>query len=376
MKATSIPKRDVIPQASPLTQYLAHKEEIDAAIAGVLQSGKYIVGPELTAFEQEFAAYIGVGYAVGVASGTDALVLALRALNIGPGDEVITSPHTAVATVAAIELSGATPVLVDVEPETCLLDSKRLEAAITPRTKAVVPVHLFGNPADMSALRRIADRRCIRLIEDCAQAHGAKYRGKRVGTWGDMACFSFYPTKNLGAFGDAGMVVTANAELARRVRALREYGWERRYISEVGGANSRLDEIQAAILRVKLRYLDDDNHRRRAIAANYSLALAGQVGLLAEGPDSESVYHLYVVRSQRRDDLMGYLRQRGVGTAIHYPVPIHLQPAYRGRIGEEGDYPEAERAAREVLSLPIYPELRTEQLNIVIAHTREWAARS
>jgi len=376
VKATSIPKRDVIPQASPLTQYLAHKEEIDAAIAGVLQSGKYIVGPELTAFEQEFAAYIGVGYAVGVASGTDALVLALRALNIGPGDEVITSPHTAVATVAAIELSGATPVLVDVEPETCLLDSKRLEAAITPRTKAVVPVHLFGNPADMSALRRIADRRCIRLIEDCAQAHGAKYRGKRVGTWGDMACFSFYPTKNLGAFGDAGMVVTANAELARRVRALREYGWERRYISEVGGANSRLDEIQAAILRVKLRYLDDDNHRRRAIAANYSLALAGQVGLLAEGPDSESVYHLYVVRSQRRDDLMGYLRQRGVGTAIHYPVPIHLQPAYRGRIGEEGDYPEAERAAREVLSLPIYPELRTEQLNIVIAHTREWAARS
>ncbi len=355
-----------VPQASPGAQYLAHKEAIDQAIERVLRSGRYILGEEVERFEREFAAYIGVDHAVGVASGTDALVLALRACGIGHGNEVITTPHTAVATVAAIELCGATPVLCDIEPDTCLLDASRVEAAITPHTKAIVPVHLFGQPADLHEFKRIADEHDLWLIEDCAQAHGAMYGGRRAGSWGDIACFSFYPTKNLGAIGDGGMVVTGNGELAGRVRSLREYGWRDRYVSEITGTNSRLDELQAAILRVKLHYLDQDNERRVAVAARYSAAMSDRVAVPVVKDGCSSVFHQYVVRSPRRDRLMQDLRARGVGSAIHYPVPIHLQPAYRGRLARLGTLPVAEKAASEVLSLPMYPEIRDEEVQKVI----------
>jgi dTDP-4-amino-4,6-dideoxygalactose transaminase len=357
---------DPIPQASPLSQYLAHRAEIDAAVQQVMSAGRYILGHEVEEFEKEYADYIGTRFAIGVASGTDALVLALRACKVGPGDEVITSPHTAVATVAAIELAGAVPVLVDIEPDTFLIDPSKIENAISSRTRAIIPVHLFGQPADLSAILAIAQPHAIHVIEDCAQAHGALYRDKRVGNWGIAGCFSFYPTKNLGAIGDGGMVVTDDENLASEVRKLREYGWRERFISEVPGLNSRLDEIQAAILRVKLRHLDRSNDRRRQIAEQYTHALSSQLAVPVVKASRTSVFHQYVVRSSARGDLQSDLRGQGVGTAVHYPTPIHLQPAYRGRIGDNGSFPVAERAAGEILSLPLYPELDTSQIERVI----------
>lgn len=361
----------MIPIANPLAGYLASRAEIDEAVRRVLASGRYILGPEVEAFEAEFAAYIGVRFAVGVASGTDALVLALRAAGIGPGDEVVTVSHTAVATVAAIELAGATPVLVDIEPDHYTLDPARLEAAISPRTKAVIPVHLYGQPADLEPILEVSRRHGLRVIEDCAQAHGAAYRGRRVGAWGDLGCFSFYPTKNLGAFGDGGMVVTDDPELAGRLRLLREYGWSERYVSSLPGLNSRLDELQAAVLRVKLRHLEKGNCRRREIAARYSEGLTGTaVEPPRLRPNATHVFHLFVVRSKARDRLRQFLTRRGVGTAVHYPVPVHLQPAYRGRVRVVGPLTETERAAREVVSLPIYPELTDDQVQTVIDSIR------
>jgi len=357
---------DPIPQACPLSQYLAHRAEIDAVVQQVMSAGRYILGHEVEEFEKEYADYIGTRFAIGVASGTDALVLALRACKVGPGDEVITSPHTAVATVAAIELAGAVPVLVDIEPDTFLIDPSKIETAISSRTRAIIPIHLFGQPADLSAILAIAQHHAIHVIEDCAQAHGALYCGKRVGSWGSAGCFSFYPTKNLGAIGDGGMVVTDDNNLAGEVRQLREYGWRQRFISEVPGLNSRLDEIQAAILRVKLRHLDRDNERRRQIAEQYTHALSAQLVVPVVKADRTSVFHQYVVRSSVRGDLQSSLRGQGVGTAIHYPTPIHLQPAYRGRIGDSGSFPVAERAAEEILSLPMYPELETAQIERVV----------
>lgn len=361
-----------IPAANPRAQYLAHRSEIDAAIAAVLDGGRYILGEETRAFEREFAAYVDVQHGIGVGSGTEALHIALAACGAGPGDEVITVSHTAVATVAAIELTGATPVLVDIDPKTYTLDPRKLEAAITPHTKVVVPVHLYGAPADLDPILDIARQRGLKVLEDCAQAHGAKYRGRRVGGWGDVATFSFYPTKNLGAIGDGGFIATNDAALAEHIRLLREYGWSERYVSSISGWNSRLDEMQAAILRVKLRHLDEDNARRRALAEIYDEMLPPAIQRPVTPQDGEQVYHLYVIRHPQRDRLAAHLGARGIGSGIHYPVPIHLQPAYRGRLGETGSLPETERAASEILSLPMYPELSTEDVRQVAGAIAEF----
>jgi dTDP-4-amino-4,6-dideoxygalactose transaminase len=353
--------------ANPRLQYLAHKSEIDRAVERVLDRGWYILGEEVKAFEAEFAAYIGVGYGVGVGSGTEGLHLALIACGIEPGDEVITVSHTAVATVAAVELAGAKPVLVDIEPDFYTVDPHKIETAITPKTKAIIPVHLYGQPVDLDPVLDIARKYRLRVIEDCAQAHGAAYNGKQVGSYGDLACFSFYPTKNLGALGDGGMVVTDQPELAQRVGLLREYGWAERYISHLPGGNSRLDEVQAAILRVKLRYLDQDNAARVRIAAMYQAGLSG-CGLIlpAVRQEASHVYHLYVVRTTRRDALKQHLQDNGIAALIHYPVPVHLQPAYKGRLVGCDNLLETERAAQKVLSLPIYPELSQTDIQAVI----------
>lgn len=353
--------------------YREIQAEIDAAISRVLHSGWYILGPEVERFEEEFAGYCGVLYAIGVASGTDALHLALRALSIGLGDEVITVAHTAVATVAAIELSGAHPVFVDVDPETYTINPTRITAAINEHTRAIIPVHLYGHPADMEPILEIADHHNLRVIEDCAQAHGAQYRGRPVGSWGDVGAFSFYPTKNMGALGDGGAVVTANAELADRLRLLRQYGWRERYVSESTGFNSRLDEIQAAILRVKLHYLDGWNSARRQWSARYAQLLADTPLILpGERTDSRHVYHLYVVQAMQRDALRTCLKAQGIVTAIHYPVPVHRQPAY-ARLGYGPDsLPITERLAQQVLSLPIYPQLRREQMEAVVQATSKF----
>jgi dTDP-4-amino-4,6-dideoxygalactose transaminase len=308
-----------------------------------------------------------------VGSGTEALHLALRACDVGPGDEVVTVSHTAVATVAAIELCRAVPVLVDIDSRSFTLDPAKLEAAITPRAKAVIPVHLYGQSADLQPILDVARKHRIRVIEDCAQSHGAMYRGRYTGSWGDMACFSFYPTKNLGAIGDGGLVITDDPQLAENARLLREYGWRERYVSDVAGWNTRLDELQAAILRVKLRTLDADNSRRRQLAALYSELLApAPVTVPQEMSYGQHVYHLYVVQSVQRDALQAFLKERGVGTLIHYPVPIHLQPAYRGRLGDVGSFPETEHAAREILSLPMFPELSESEVRQVAKVVREF----
>lgn len=359
-----------IPQTNPRAGYHARREEIDTAIARVLESGWYILGAEVAGFEREFASYLGVGHAVGVGSGTEALHLALQACGVGVGDSVFTVSHTAVATVAAIGLCGGVPVFVDIDPETFTMDPDCLERAIRKspggRPKAVVPVHLYGLPADMAAIGEIAMRHGLRVVEDCAQSHGALFRGKKTGAIGDIAAFSFYPTKNLGALGDAGIVVTDDPELADRVRLLREYGWRERYVSCVQGTNSRLDELQAAILRVKLRYLDGDNSSRRRIAGLYDTLLEG-TGLVLPGgrAGAEHVYHQYVVRSRERDALRGHLRERGIGTLVHYPIPVHQQPAYAAHNGEGDRLSHTEKAAGEILSLPMYPELDEESVRRV-----------
>jgi len=355
-----------IPQVDPRANYLAHKDEIDAAMARVLTSGRYILGQEVATFEQEFADYIGVKFGIGVGSGTDALHLALRACGVGAGDEVITVSHTAVATAAAIELSGAKPVFIDIESDTFLMDPNWIEKAITPRTKAILPVHLYGNVAEMERILDVARRDGLHVIEDCAQSHGARYKERRSGAWGIGAAFSFYPTKNLGALGDGGMVVTNDSELATRVRSLREYGWHRRYVSETAGMNSRLDELQAAVLRVKLKYLDGSNEERRRKALLYTQKLQGaDIRCPAVRKHVDSVYHLYVIRTGQRDLLSAFLRDRGIQTLIHYPVPIHLQNAYKKLGYETGDLPVTEEVSQEILSLPLYPEMPESEVEEV-----------
>jgi len=361
----------MIPGANPRLQYLAHKEEIDNAIMHVLDRGWYVLGEEVKAFEAEFAAYIGVSHGVGVSSGTEGLCMALTACGIGVGDEVITVSHTAVATVAAIEKAGATPVMVDIKPDFFTIDPKKITTAITPKTKAIIPVHLYGQPVDLTPILEIARTYELRVIEDCAQAHGATYKGKRVGSYGDLGCFSFYPTKNLGALGDGGMVVTDQSELAHRLGLLREYGWAERFISLIPGWNSRLDEVQAAVLRIKLRYLDQDNAARARIAKMYQDSLS-DCGIILPACRQEAghVYHLYVVRTQRRDALKEHLKDKGIAALVHYPVPIHLQPAYQERLTGVDQLLETELAAQEVLSLPIYPELNEADLEAVIKAVR------
>ncbi len=362
----------MIPAANPHAQYLSHKTEIDEAIKAAIDGNRYILGPQTKAFEDEFAEYVGLKYGVGVGSGTEALHLAIRACEIGAGDDVITVAHTAVATVSAIELAGATPVLVDIDPATFTLDPQKLETVITPRTKAIIPVHIYGGSVNLDPILKIAKRYELKVIEDCAQAHGARYHTKRIGSWGHVACFSFYPTKNLGAIGDGGFVTTNDPVIAERLDLLRQYGWRERYISEIGGWNTRLDELQAAILRVKLKYLDADNDRRRQRAAMYDEMLQGVVATPIELADTRHVYHLYVIRSPQRDRLMKHLADRGIGSAIHYPQPIHLQPAYRGRLGDVGSLPETEKAAKEILSLPMFPELNESDLKTVAEAIREF----
>ncbi|MHA1598162.1 MAG: DegT/DnrJ/EryC1/StrS family aminotransferase [Alphaproteobacteria bacterium] len=352
--------------SSPKDQYLSHRDEVDAAIRRVLDSGWYVLGKEVENFETAFAGYTGVGHAVGVGSGTDALALALRGLDIGPGDEVITVSHTAVATAAAIDMAGAIPVFVDIDPATYTIDANAIEAAITKKTKAVIPVHLYGQAADMDAVMKIAGQHGLKVIEDCAQATGAMYKERRVGSIGDAGCFSFFPTKNLGGLGDGGAVVMSDAALADRIRGLRQYGWNKARSSMEPGVNSRLDEIQAAILSAKLPHLDADNARRAGHADAYDLALANcGLGLPARRSGADHVFHLYVLRSDRRDALIGHLRAAGIGAAIHYAEAAHQQPAFDGR---GGDQPllETEKAVAEILTLPIYPELDDKDRDAVI----------
>ena len=340
--------------------------ELQSATQRVVQNGWYLLGPELEAFEHEFAGWVGRRHCVGVANGTDAIELALRALDIGPGDEVVTVAHTAVATVCAVERSGATPVLCDIDPATFNASPDAVVAAIGPRTRAIVVVHLYGHPADMESLTRIAAQHGLALVEDCAQAHGARYRGRMVGTFGVMAAFSFYPTKNLGALGDAGAVVTDDPLLAGRLRRLRNYGQSDRYHHVERGQNSRLDELQAAILRVKLAHLDEFNRARRGLAETYRRCLAG-VALPEVQEGCDHVFHLFVVRHPRRDALQRALNERGVGTLVHYPVPVHLQPAY-GSLGmRPGDLPVTEAVCDEILSLPLFIGLDPEQQMAVCA---------
>ena len=365
----------MIPQANPGAGYRALKPEIDAAVARALSSGWYILGNELRAFEAEFAAWLGVPSVIGCGNGTDAIALALRGLGVGPGATVVTVSHTAVATVAAIEMTGATPLLIDIDPVHYTMDPDALRLVLEepppglPPIRAVVAVHLYGQPVDLDRILPLCRQHNVALIEDCAQAHGARLHGKRVGTFGDAATFSFYPTKNLGALGDGGAVAVSDPDLATRIAALRQYGWHQHYISDEVGVNSRLDEIQAAILRVKLTHLDAQNARRAAIAGVYS-------GVLGDGAlrpphvrdGVTHVFHLYVTRSAERDRFQAVLKTAGIGTGIHYPMPVHLQPAYIGRIalGPSG-CPETEAAAREILSLPLYPELTDGDVATVCA---------
>jgi dTDP-4-amino-4,6-dideoxygalactose transaminase len=359
-----------IPQMDPGAGYRAQAVAIDAAVARVLASGWYVLGPEVAAFEAAFAEQFGLGHAVGVASGTDALTLALHALGVGPGDRVATVAHTAVATVAAIELAGAEPVLVDIDPGAMTLDPVALERTLdaSPGIRAVVPVHLYGLPADMPAIVAIARRHGVLIVEDCAQAHGARIGDQAVGSFGDAAAFSFYPTKNLGCFGDGGLVTTQDPSLAQRLRELREYGWRVRYVSETRGFNSRLDELQAAILAARLPHLETGNARRRAIAERYRSALR-DVGVRFQTLRSGAVSaaHQFVIAHPQRDEILDRLRQAGVGVGIHYPVPVHRQPAYEGRVAQgAGGLAATERAAHEVLSLPLYPELSDQAVERVI----------
>jgi dTDP-4-amino-4,6-dideoxygalactose transaminase len=355
-----------VPYLDLRAQYHSIKTEIDAAVLRVLESTQYTLGDEVAAFERAFAAYCGATEGIGVNSGTSALHLALLAAGVGPGDEVITVPFTFVATVSAIVYAGARPVLVDIDPQFYTMDPARLEAAITPRTKAIVPVHLFGQPADMDPILRIAAARGIAVIEDAAQAHGAEYHGRRCGSMGQTACFSFYPGKNLGAYGEAGAVVTSDADAARRIRVLRSWGEERRYEHAVKGFNYRMDGIQGAILRVKLKYLEAWTEARRDRARRYRAALAGtMVRMPEERPNVRHVYHVLAVRVPDRDAWRARLTAAGIQTGVHYPIPVHLQPAHHDLGYAAGDFPVSEAVAAEVMSLPIFPELTDDQIEAV-----------
>lgn len=383
----------MVPLCDLQIQYRQLQTEIDEAMRAVASAGHYILGPQVKAFEQELAAFCGCRFAAGVANGTDALHLALRALRIGPGDEVITTPFTFVATTEAIGLVGATPVFVDICPATFNLDVQQVAEAITPRTKALLPVHLYGQPCEMQDLLSLAREHRLYIIEDAAQALGARYRGKAAGTIGDIGCYSFFPSKNLGCFGDGGMVVTNDPELFERVEMLRRHGGKVKYHHEELGLNSRLDELQAAILRIKLPHLATWNRARRQHALRYNQWLADvpNVGLPAErtergaevfasqglrqNPLLESVYHQYTIRVRDREAVMQQLSAREIGHAIYYPVPLHLQRVHAGLRQGPGSFPHAERAARECLSLPMFPELSTRQQADVVDTLRSVAAR-
>jgi len=371
----------MIPQASPLANYLSNRTALDEAIHRVLSAGRYILGDETAAFERQFAEYIGVPYTVGVGNGTEALHLALRSLGIGPGDEVITVSHTAVATVAAVEMCGAAPVLVDIQPKSYTMDAALLEKARSDRTKAIVPVHLYGQPCDLEEIIGFARKHGLFVIEDCAQSHGALYRGQRTGSWGHAAAFSFYPTKNLGALGDGGAVTTGDPSLFEKLHALRQYGWDDHRLSRVSGWNSRLDELQAAVLRVKLARLEEDNSRRIQIAHRYreSLSRISQLALPSPTPGTTHVYHQYVVSCTEhsvRNHLMAHLSEEGIRTAVHYPVPVHLQPAYADRLSGSRSLPVTEEVCQKIVSLPLFPELTDEEIAQVTKTIETFFSRS
>jgi dTDP-4-amino-4,6-dideoxygalactose transaminase len=362
-----IPFLDLKSQHAPL------RDEINSAIQDVIESSAFAGGPFVDRFEEDFAAYCNSPYAIGVGSGTDALWLTLLALGVGPGDDVITVPNTFMATAEAITYCGARPVFVDVDERTYTLDARALESAVTARTKAIIPVHLFGQPADMDAILEFARPRGLFVVEDACQAHGAEYKGRRAGTLGDAGCFSFYPGKNLGAFGEAGAVVTGNAELQEKIRILRDHGQVRKYHHTMIGWNSRMDGIQAAILRVKLRYLERGNQLRRSHAAHYNQAFAGieEVITPAQAPAVRHVYHVYAIRVQEREQVIQLLGEKGIGCGVHYPVPIHLQEAYRDLGYKQGAFPIAERSAKEFVSLPMFPELTLAQVESVVECVKE-----
>lgn len=363
----------MIPILELKTQYREIQQEIEEAVHRVLESTRYILGPEVEAFEHEFAAWHGARFAVGVGSGTEALHLALRALKVGPGDEVLCPPFTFVATAGAIALAGATPVFVDVEPETYAIDPGLLEARITPRTRAIVVVHLFGHPADMDPILEIARARGLAVVEDCAQATGADYKGRKVGTIGEIGCFSFFPSKNLGGLGDGGMLLTADPALQDALGMLRGHGSKVKYFHDILGTNSRLDEIQAAALRVKLKYLERWNQARNQVAAGYRRRLHGlDLVLPVERPECSHVYHQYTVRTRYRDDLKDWLAEKGIGSMIYYPLSLHLQNTFASLGYREGDFPCSEQLQQEVLSLPMFPELSEQQLDAIGGAVRQF----
>ena len=357
-------------------QYHSIKKEIDAAVLSTLESGHFILGPQVVKFEESVAAYLGVKHAIGLASGTDALVIALRALNIGDGDEVIIPAYTFFATAGTVMSVGAKPVIVDVDPQSYQIDVSKIEAAITPKTKAIIPVHLYGHPAEMNPILEIARKHGLKVIEDNAQGYGAEYLGRKTGAMGEVGCLSFFPTKNLGAYGDGGMVVTNDDTLAEQMRMLRAHGWKKKYYSEMVGYNSRLDAMQAAILQAKFPHLDEWNEKRRELSKRYNDHLA-PLGIVTpiEREWAKHVYHLYIIRSEKREELQAFLKEKGIASEVYYPLPPHLSIPCRKYGYKEGDFPHAEKAAKETLALPLYPELTLKQQDEVIAAVREFVSK-
>jgi len=357
-----------IPLLDLKAQYQSIKPEIQRAINKVLDSTQFILGENVKKFEEEFARFCGTKYAIGVGNGTDALYLALRACGISGGDEVIVPVNTFIATAEAITLNGAKPVFTDINPSTCNIDVNKIEKVISKKTKAIIPVHLFGQPAEMAAILKVAKKYNLQVIEDCAQAHGAEYKGKKVGSIGNVGCFSFFPGKNLGAYGDAGMVVTNNKKLAEKVLMLRNHGRLEKYKHEMEGINSRLDELQATILRVKLKYLAKWNRQRQKKAKIYDRLFKKVKGVITPGitKNAQSVYYFYIIRIKDRKNIQKRLKEKGISTGIHYPIPLHLQPAYKYLGYKKSDFPEAEKSAKEILSLPIYPELTFNQVKYIV----------
>ena len=355
-----------IPFGDLSRQYKKHGKEFDCVISAVLDKGNFILGDNVAGFEEEFSSYCGCRYGIGVGSGTEALHLALIACGVERNDEVITVSNTAVPTISAIRAAGAIPVFVDIDERTYNMDPSIIEKKITDRTRAILPVHLYGNPCPMYEIIKIARGHGLRVIEDCAQSHGAEYRGKKTGSIGDAGCFSFYPTKNLGAFGDGGIVITDDKEIFRNLMLLRNYGQQSRYISIVEGYNSRLDELQAAILRLKLKKLDDDNERRIYIAARYDRVFK-ELGITCPGSTAggRNVYHLYVARVKNRAEFMDYLEEKGIQTLIHYPVPVHMHEAYKWLGYRTSDLPVTEKVSGEIVSIPVYPELEESEIEYI-----------
>jgi dTDP-4-amino-4,6-dideoxygalactose transaminase len=356
----------MIPLVDLTAQYHSIKKEIDEAVLATFESGHFILGPQVTKFEENVAAYLGMKHAIGLASGTDALVIALRALNIGAGDEVIIPAYTFFATAGTVMSVDAKPVFVDVDPQSYQIDVNKIKEAITPKTRAIIPVHLYGHPSEMNPIFAIAHEYGLKVVEDNAQGFGAEYLGRKTGSFGDIGCLSFFPTKNLGAFGDAGMVVTNDPALAERMRMLRAHGWKKKYYSEEVGYNSRLDALQAAILQAKLPYIDLWNEKRRELAQRYSEKLSGYLVTPIEREWGRHVYHLYIVRSAKRDELQAFLKQKGIASEVYYPLPPHLATPCHKFGYKEGDFPHAELASRETFALPLYPELTLSQQDEVV----------